>query len=240
MKARGVPCAFFSVEVTPSHSNLIKNTLATGICVCILTNAEVALICMVANAAFSLLVENQEAVRFWFQWDSKAVQDIKNYWANTIPWITIRIVVMFITKALFGGPSGPPIQRAGRIIVSFLQNPTFSTWWIVRSCLITPIAEETLFRGFFQEKLRNIQMFVFGKEKADSSLHKKIRIVIQALFFGAAHFQPGLAVAVPILVLSAVYRGVLKERNVTLWTPVASHAHFNAGAITSLLFYRVF
>lgn len=223
-------------QISEAHANLLKNTIVTGISVCILINAEVAIICMVANAVFSLLTENEDKIQDWFK-TNKAAKHLKMYWENSFPLFTVKLVMVVVYR-IFGAAAAEK-QTVVKILVESLKNPALAAWWIFRACVIAPIIEEIIFRGFLQEKLRNMQVFVFGPKAADSDLHKSIRVAVQAILFGLAHVRPEQAAINGIVFLFTgivgAYNGYLKEETSTLWVPMAFHAHVNSSTAVAVI-----
>jgi membrane protease YdiL (CAAX protease family) len=105
--------------------------------------------------------------------------------------------------------------------------------------VIAPVIEEIIFRGFLQEKIRNIQVFVFGAKLADHKVNKVIRVGLQAIVFGLAHVRPDQAGINGIIFLitgiGGAYNGYLKEKTKTLWCSMAEHAHWNASSTVSII-----
>lgn len=227
----------FTDKISEPHKALIKNTLATGLSVCILLNAEVAIICMVANVAFSLATQHQDEIKSWLKWDNRAVQHLKDYWKTSIPFFTIRIVVLVLQK-LFFIVKHPLVKQVpvAKLIQSF-GNPAYAAYLIFRICVVAPIIEEIIFRGFLQEKVRNIQVMLFGPR--DTEAQKTFRIGLQAFVFGVCHLHPAQgALNVVIFLFTSILGkrcGELKEKTSTLWTPMALHAHNNFSATALII-----
>ncbi|HSX12380.1 MAG TPA: CPBP family intramembrane glutamic endopeptidase [Rhabdochlamydiaceae bacterium] len=220
------------IQISESHLNLVKNSVATGVAVCILINAEVALICMVANAALSLLAEEKDSIQSWFSWNDKTVEQLKEYWKNSFPWFKLRFLIGIIFHVFSLTKSSHYRQRIVTILIQSLQNPSYAIWLIFQICILTPLFEEVLYRGFIQEKLRTIQGCLFGKQAADSTVHKTTRIGLQALLFGWAHRDR------PLILLESlvgIYAGYLKEKTSTLWAPIALHAHKNSSSAAAIV-----
>lgn len=85
-------------------------------------------------------------------------------------------------------------------------------------CLIVPMIEEILFRGYLQQGLKS----VISERKA---------IVLTALIFALFHFSPGQSgsniTIVSSLFLLACVMGYLVERTGSLWSSIGLHATFN-------------
>lgn len=224
--------------ITESQVALITNTVATGISVCILLNAEIAVICMVANVAFSLLTENQDKVTSWFTWNNKAVKDLKDYWKGSLPYFKFKLGMVLVRKIFFAAEKGQQ-QTVVKIFITALQNPLVALWMAFRICILAPVIEEIIFRGFLQEKIRNFQVLVFGEKAVDKKVHKVFRIGLQAAIFGLAHVRPEQAgingIIFLITGLGGAYNGYLKEKTSALWCSMAEHAHWNASSTLAVV-----
>ncbi|HSX03719.1 MAG TPA: CPBP family intramembrane glutamic endopeptidase [Rhabdochlamydiaceae bacterium] len=226
--------------LTDSQKALVINTLATGVsvCFCMGMGIEIAVICMVANVALSLLSQHEDEIKSWFKWDNKAVQDLKDYWENSLPYFKFHFIAL-VYRRLFSPKSSGGVQTAVKIIINALQNPYYAAWVIFRTAIVAPVIEEVVFRGFLQEKIRNIQLFIFGKGAADLTVHKTMRIALQALLFGLAHYRADQAGINGFIVLftgvSGTYNGYLKEKTSTLWCPIAEHAHWNSSTVGAIV-----
>jgi membrane protease YdiL (CAAX protease family) len=217
-------------KISEPHRALIKNTIATGISVFILINAEVAIICMVANATLSLLTQNKDNITSWLKWDNRQIQHLKNYWKNSPPFFKFNIFKLVIIKLFFIAKSPKVQQVVISKLIQSLANPTYAAWLIFRICIVAPVIEEVIFRGFLQEKIRNIQVLL-GSTRIDSRIQKAVRVAFQAIVFGLAHIHPAQGALNGFIflftgVLGAAC-GYLKEKTSTLWVPMAFHAHNN-------------
>jgi membrane protease YdiL (CAAX protease family) len=107
--------------------------------------------------------------------------------------------------------------------ISFLKNFFYSSF-------LGPIAEEVFFRGFFQEKIRDVQLLLFRGEE-DSSVHKTIRVVLQAFIFGVLHYHPAQGLfnfmIIPLIFLAAHSWGESKESNFFLSEGLIFHIQNN-------------
>ncbi|MFN4174725.1 MAG: lysostaphin resistance A-like protein [Parachlamydiaceae bacterium] len=85
-------------------------------------------------------------------------------------------------------------------------------------CLIVPIIEEILFRGYLQQGLKSV-------------VSEKYAILITAFIFAIFHFSPAQSGSNITILTSlfwlACFMGYLVERTGSLWTSIGLHATFN-------------
>ncbi len=85
-------------------------------------------------------------------------------------------------------------------------------------CLIVPMIEETLFRGYLQQGLKSI-------------VSEKYAIFATALIFAFFHYSPSQSGSNITILTSlfwlACFMGYLVERTGSLWTSIGLHATFN-------------
>lgn len=215
------------------------NTIACGIAVRVFFGPVVALTCMVANIAFSWL-NNFHEERPWFPLDQRAVEDVKEYWKES-QWL---FTISAISGLLFRLLELPPSNQVALVwLRNSLISPLAAIYAVFRICVIAPIIEETIFRGFLQEKIRDIQVYIWG-EKADNKVHQETRVVLQAIPFGALHYHVshGLFNVVIILVTGVwgYLMGVQKEKakDSHLWRSIAMHSHLNTAVTTRTILFK--
>ncbi|HEV3086713.1 MAG TPA: CPBP family intramembrane glutamic endopeptidase [Candidatus Elarobacter sp.] len=107
--------------------------------------------------------------------------------------------------------------KADQVAVQWLRatrGPLLAGFAIL-ACIITPPFEELVFRGFIFNALRRY-MAPWGA------------VVISAIFFGAAHMQPGNAGAVVPLAAGGVVLATVYYRTGSLAASMVTHAVFNA------------
>ncbi|MER2490413.1 CPBP family intramembrane glutamic endopeptidase [Catenovulum sediminis] len=112
-------------------------------------------------------------------------------------------------------------------IIDFAPKiPTFWIEWILINLIITCFAEELLFRGFIQQKIKHAlfqTQFQTHKFQAQSSV---IAITISSLLFGLAHIPAGAAYAILACALSLFY-GYAFNKTQNILLPVLLHFTFN-------------
>lgn len=104
-------------------------------------------------------------------------------------------------------------------------------------CVLGPIGEEVLFRGFIQQNIEKIQRTV-SEEEADSIRGHVMRIGFTSILFGLWHYsaQQGWtnALLVPITTTMGVMFGYMAEHG-GLLPSIATHAAQNAGVTARIL-----
>jgi uncharacterized protein len=130
------------------------------------------------------------------------------------------VALAFATVAAVG------LEAAGLVPDSPVEalvtdDPTLAIWLVVLSIVVVAPAEEYLFRGVIQGRLRQS----FGAPGA---------IVLASLLFGSLHLgnfvgSPATVLAWTLLITGVgVILGVLYERTGTLVVPIAVHGIYNA------------
>jgi membrane protease YdiL (CAAX protease family) len=198
----------------------------------------VGVVAAVANAALSQLNDVHEQ-KEWYPLNEKTVTQLENYWENAWPLFTIQIILGIVTRIL--DVAVHPAQRGVVWVVSKLSSPWTALYAVFRAAIVAPFIEETIFRGFLQEKVRDIQAYVWGQD-SDHVIHKIGRVAIQAVIFGAAHLHSSHDPATNLLVfvvtgMLGFYWGLRKEKEGNLWGATARHAHAN-GALSARLIVR--
>jgi hypothetical protein len=211
-------------------ASLIFNTLACGVATSFCFGPLAGLCTMVTNVALSKINPIEKATT-WFPLDSRVTKDIKDYWKNSSYRFTVQAGLGIIFRGLG--------YRPNQLAVTYLRNSLFSPWaaayTIFSICVVAPIVEETIFRGFLQEKIRDIQCCVIGK-KADSVFQRTLRAGLQAIAFSSQHYHPSQGLFNIVVLISTGISGYLfgiekeKTRNHHLWRSTAMHAHVNSAS----------
>ncbi len=91
-------------------------------------------------------------------------------------------------------------------------SPAVGYFWLIFGIsILTPIAEELLFRGIIQGELRK-------------AMPEWAAIVIQALVFAAFHMQP---IQISYVILPGLLLGLIYAWTRSLWLPIIMHVVFN-------------
>ena len=182
-------------EVQQNYSAMGGNALLTGLAVTyvfgnrlaygMLMGSGMGIACMVAHAALACL-NKQDTQHFWFTFDSKIVQHLKDYWKSSPSCFKWQVVIAVVLRAL-----GVAVQQNALVWLkySLMASPAQAIFTIFQICILGPAAEEVIFRGFVMEKLRDVQVLIFG-EGANGYVHLKMRNFLQAVGFGALHYSP--------------------------------------------------
>lgn len=146
-------------------------------------------------------------------------------WVLSYPVVTL-IGQLFAIVYFFMGVEQPLDQVAVRNMKSVLPYPLLLSGTILAVVLLVPLAEEILFRGFFQNWI--VQRF--GRVKG---------IVFTSLLFACFHFSlsqgwTNIELLLSLFVLSC-YLGFIYERQRSLWACTALHATFNAISVILIL-----
>jgi membrane protease YdiL (CAAX protease family) len=213
-------------EVQDPSDRIVGKAILTGVSVYIFLGPVIAAVAVVAHLVLATITKDFGNVS-WFA-KNHAVGEIKKA-ATLIPVILkVNLIFGLIVKL----SSSPGVHQIPlRILVrSFYESPSKFLRIFLRIIYISPVIEEIIFRGFLQEKIRDIQVILF-KGNEDSTLCKVIRVIIQSLLFACVHFHPlqGLA-NIPILMgtfIFGFYMGLNKEREKTLWTSITIHSSIN-------------
>lgn len=141
---------------------------------------------------------------------------------SALPWWSLPLLLGgtifvgelggLIVQSLFRDP-GPNL----RLLTHIMQSAQGSRFVIlaVLVCVLPPIVEETLFRGYIQRRL--LQRW-----------HPAAAIATSSAFFVVAHFDPVHVLAVIPL---AVWLGVIAWRSDSLWPSMLCHAAQNSFAL---------
>ncbi|WP_341762069.1 CPBP family intramembrane glutamic endopeptidase [Candidatus Tisiphia endosymbiont of Thecophora atra] len=108
--------------------------------------------------------------------------------------------------------------------IKFAPKIPQNLWiWIINNLFFTCVAEEGLFRGFFQESLNQLKY----------KYSENIAILIPAVFFGVMHYPGGLKYVILATIAGALYGWIYK---VTKRIEASVLAHFMLN-LTHILFF---
>jgi len=109
-------------------------------------------------------------------------------------------------------------QLAVRELKTASQYPELLWLMLLDIIILAPLIEEILFRGFLQSYLNTIRGRWLG-------------IVLTSFIFALFHFSPSQGVSnvevLGSLFFFSCFLGFVRERQQTLWTPIALHMTFN-------------
>jgi membrane protease YdiL (CAAX protease family) len=223
---------------------LVANTAALWVSATFLFGPLVGACSAVAHVALSQL-NNHENQKAWFPLNQKAVTQVKDYWEHTPHIFKINMIFGLVFRAVGFSLN----QAVMEWVRSCMSSPLTAIYAVFRVVIVAPLIEETIFRGFLQEKIRDIQEYIWTKKNVDGSdnkqdwyAHRVTRIALQAMVFGLCHYVPSQGVfnllIVPLTTFAGYLLGFSKEGfnkepvSTNLWTGAALHAHINA-AVTS-------
>jgi uncharacterized protein len=140
---------------------------------------------------------------------------------NDLKYTGVGIVSALVFATIAGGVLGwlglTPEAVLGEVIT---ENPVMAIWLIVLSIFVVAPAEEYLFRGVIQGRLRK-------------TFTAPVAILVASLLFGSLHFgnyvgSLGTVVGWTLLIAGVgVIMGVIYERTGNLTVPVIAHAVYN-------------
>lgn len=108
--------------------------------------------------------------------------------------------------------------------IKFAPKIPQNLWiWVINNLFFTCVAEEGLFRGFFQESLSQLKYKYSGN----------IAILIPAVFFGVMHYSGGLKYVILATIAGVSYGWIYK---VTKRIEASILAHFLLN-LTHILFF---
>lgn len=213
-----------------------QNTLLLGTAVAYLFGPAAALTCAAVNVLFSQLGEPREN---WFPLpDGKVVSQIKEIWRDN-HFFKIELVLGVALRALGVGVN----QVAILAIRNSFGHPLKMLQIIARACLLAPLIEETIFRGFLQEKMEQVQVYLVGKEEAHTDSQSTIRVLAQSILFGFMHYHPSQGKANQGIVAATAVTGFLigevKEEKRNLWSTCFLHAYINSAVVMRVFLFGV-
>jgi membrane protease YdiL (CAAX protease family) len=212
-----------------------QNTLLCGSAVGYLFSPTLGLTCAVANGIFSLYTTTEP----WFPpLDEKVFTQIKEIWDQN-HLFKLQLIIGVVLRAL-----NVSINQVGIVWAkSAIGSPINMLIVFSRICIVAPLLEEPIFRGFFQDRIKDIQVYLFGEKEACSELQKIIRIFAQAIVFGLCHYNPKQGASNRAIVVgtsaAGVYFGSVKEETKNLWTSSFFHGYVNASVLARVYLFGV-
>ena len=228
-------------QKTVFENTLFKSALV-GVATFTILGASTAATVAIANVIFSQVVTPAENNQ-WFS--SKHFTDITHE-ENTYlyKFLAVRVII-FVIPCFFGVNLIGQDQFIMRMLTECYKAANYKAiaYLITKICLIAPIAEEIIFRGLLQEKVRDLQALLWGSESIYSKVCIDFRVNFQAVLFGLVHIHPqnkGNAIICSVLALAGQVLGYLKEKTGDLISPIGVHvAHNNSVVAAQLLSYQI-
>jgi membrane protease YdiL (CAAX protease family) len=227
-------------EATPKSNQDYSDRIAgkailAGASVYVLFGPMIAAIAVVVHLAFSFFSEDR-LHGSWFA-HNLLLKEMNEASQFIFPILKVNMIFgLFVKLTKTGGVHQIPLRM---LLRSFYETPFRFLRIFSRITIIAPVVEEVVFRGYLQEKIRDVQTFLLGNA-ANGTISKIVRVVIQALVFAFCHFHPlqGLS-NVPILMgtfLFGFYAGMQKEKKGTLWTNMTIHGSINTIVCLRVIF----
>jgi membrane protease YdiL (CAAX protease family) len=140
-----------------------------------------------------------------------------------IPVFVIVAIVGHFTITLFFQKEGGAQPETQLVIQAFLKNPDpiLRGLIVISACIVAPVCEEILFRGFLYPAIKKHSERFFAT-------------LVVSLLFAVVHMN---APALPALFVLAIFLTIAYEITGSILVPICMHAIFN-GVQTSLLFYQ--
>lgn len=147
-----------------------------------------------------------------------------------VSWILAFPAAVTISNVVEGvaswfGYVNPPDQAAVQLFKESADNPALFFRLLATVVFLVPVAEELLFRGY-------LQGYLMGRTTRWKA------IMLTSLLFVLFHISPNQGVTNITVMLSlfplSCYLGHLREKQQSLWAPIALHATFNSISILML------
>lgn len=223
-------------QYLPTQNELINSSL---ICLSagFLFTPLIGIVCAIANIVLAKLAQ-ASSEKTWIPLDQRTVEEIKSPWVKDGAYIaTIQVIYGIVFSILQ--------ISINQVALQWIKLSTSSVWTTAlvfcRVGIIAPIIEEIIFRGFLQEKIKNIQVLCFGEAAVNSTIHKMMRVALQALIFGFAHYHALQGLTNIIIILGTGLFGFgcgfIKERNDTLGESISYHSLVNSTIFARVLLF---
>jgi hypothetical protein len=152
-------------------------------------------------------------------------QDSRSVWLNKVegrqllPALAITVGLLGLINIWFNVLTwlGESNQLVDRLLQDYIEvasafSPSVGYFWLILGIsILTPIAEELLFRGIIQGELRK-------------AMPEWVAVVIQGVIFAVFHWQP---VQISYVLLPGLLLGLVYAWTRSLWVPIAMHIVFN-------------
>jgi len=181
---------------------------------------------------FFILINRLSHMKFKYIWKNSTTSALYDFGIGMTVWLVSFPVVNFfyeltnIFNILIFGKEGPQ-QTAVIYIKMALASPLLFAISLFCVIIGAPIIEETLFRGFLHNFLRN-------------RVGVKATILLSSIIFSLFHFSFRQEIGnFPLLIslfVFALFLGLLYERQKSLWASIGLHMTFNLISILRILF----
>lgn len=221
------------------YFRIAQKTALSTLAAYVIFGPQFAICTALVNTILSLLTKDWGNAN-WFAKD-RCIQGIKSQ-LSFFEISSNADYVYFMIEMLLKIPAG--LQGFLIVMVNHFDQRRWGEFFKLYGYITlgAPLFEEIFFRGFFQEKIRDIQILLY-KGDVNTSPQKVARVVLPTLVFTAMHYQPSLGM-LGILINVTIFIGVfilghssgeLKEKYSTLWPSITVHTAINFTASTRLL-----
>jgi membrane protease YdiL (CAAX protease family) len=156
--------------------------------------------------------------------------------------IAIRLLVLPVAVCIITLSGSAPLQAVA------LEIMAGNLRMIFLATVAAPLAEEILFRGFFQEQLEVVvKLFDRYIYPLSISVQQNLKMGLQSVFFGAIHITGNQVATLSRKIgvfcgttFLGLYLTFLKNKDKSLLSPIAVHSAQNTGFSLGLLASRYF
>jgi membrane protease YdiL (CAAX protease family) len=153
---------------------------------------------------------------------------------GAMTWLICYPIVMLFNQLvsltiIFINGNEPIDQMAVELMKGYLDNPRY--FWVMALiiCVVIPVIEEIVFRGFLQTKLKSWMKLPYA-------------IALTSIIFSLCHFVPeqgiqNISILSALFVLSG-FLGYIYERQQSLFAPIGLHCTFNTFSVMLIFFQQ--
>jgi len=226
----------FSMSVAlkkPSEISQAANLLMTGVAVNFFFGPVAALAAIVASIVLPKLAGSEGKPHVPLE--KGVVSEFAKPWKELgMETVKAQLLIGALLKI-----SGESVNQVAIYwIRQNLSTPlkTLCCYW--RVCVVAPVVEEFVFRGFLQDRICDLQTLAFGAKAAASQIQTLIRVVLQAIVFGLAHYHPLQGTFNIFIVCSTALvglaAGMKKEETGTIAQSISLHSLVNTSVTTRI------
>jgi len=174
----------------------------------------------------------------WLPLTLRSWEEIKEIWTTYGPeLIKTQVIIGLVFMILGIGLNQTALHwiRASAAQIATLAAAFF------RVCIVAPLVEETLFRGFIMDKIHNVQSLLYGAKAAMEETHALTRNFLQATAFGLCHYHPVQKLTNYFIVFVTYalgfHAGSLKEKSGSISPGLAGHALLNTSVFSRVVIF---
>ncbi len=164
----------------------------------------------------------------WSDWAWKQAWGDRSYSVSFCFWQglrfgTLAFIANLIVQLLLYNLFETNIPSSNPILEEFQEEGSLwaFTAMFFMACIIAPLVEELIFRGFLFGRLRQVLSF-------------PLAALLSAFIFSVIHFDPGATVS---LVVVGIVFALAYEVHQSLWVNIVAHSVFNSITFIMLAFY---